>query len=134
MAYRQPPTPAEIVIMVAGAVMLLFSFLDFDFRSTAWSRGLFPVATLLPIYGVVMAAHLALTRFGNVRLPRTVAGFTWEQVQLALGLMSGLMAIGWLATDLVDRRIGAWFEILGGFALLVGAIMLQRERHTGAIG
>ncbi|MDQ1433641.1 MAG: hypothetical protein QOF59_457, partial [Actinomycetota bacterium] len=29
MADRQPPTPGEITIMVAGAVMIVFSFLHF---------------------------------------------------------------------------------------------------------
>ena len=44
------------------------------------------------------------------------------------------MAIGWLLTDVGDKQIGHWFEILGGIALVAGASMLQRERNTGAIG
>ena len=44
------------------------------------------------------------------------------------------MAFGWLVTDYGDKQIGMWFEILGGFALVVGAVLLQRERNTGAIG
>jgi hypothetical protein len=55
-------------------------------------------------------------------------------VHLALGVMAGLMAIAWLFTDLGDKQVGEWFEILGGIALVVGAVMLQRERNTGAIG
>jgi hypothetical protein len=39
-----------------------------------------------------------------------------------------------LLTDYGDKQIGMWFEILGGIALVVGAVMLQRERNTGAIG
>ena len=61
-------------------------------------------------------------------------GFTWEQVHLALGAMAALMAVGWLFTDYGDKQVGAWYEILGGIALVVGAVMLQRERNTGAIG
>jgi hypothetical protein len=63
-----------------------------------------------------------------------VLGFTWEQIHLSLGSMAALMAIGWLLTDTGSKQIGQWFEILGGIALVVGAVLLQRERNTGAIG
>jgi len=135
MADRQPPTPGEIVIIAAGAVMLIFSFLHFAGDTSAWGTGFFPIATLLPLYGVVMALQIVLTKFANVKLPDSIVSFTWEQVHLALGVMAALMAIGWLLTDVsVDKQIGFWFEFLGGIALAVGAILLQRERHTGAIG
>ena len=134
MADRQSPTPGEIVIMAAGGVMLVFSFLHFAGDTSAWGRGLFPIATLLPAYGVLMALQVALTKFAGVKLPASVLGFTWEQVHLALGAMAALMAVGWLFTDYGDKQVGAWFEILGGIALVVGAVMLQRERNTGAIG
>jgi len=134
MADRQSPTPAEITIMAAGAVMLVFSFLNFAGDTSAWGSHLFPIATLLPLYGLVMGLQIALTKFAGVKLPESVLGFTWEQVHLALGLMAGLMALGWLLTDYGDKQIGMWFEILGGIALVVGAVMLQRERNTGAIG
>src|SRR5262245_13578486 len=83
MADKSTPTPGEIVIMASGAVGLIFSFLHF-YQSpsivvagrsvggggiSAWSSGLFPVATLIPISLVVMAAVVALTRFANVSLP-----------------------------------------------------------------
>ena len=138
MADRQSPTPAEITIMAAGAVMLVFSFLHFagrgSFGVSAWGTGLFPIATLLPLYGLVMGLQIALTKFAGVKLPDSVLGFTWEQIHLALGLMAGVMALGWLLTDYGDKQVGEWFEILGAIALVVGALLLQRERNTGAIG
>jgi hypothetical protein len=134
MADRQSPTPGEITIMAAGAVMIIFSFLHFAADRSAWGSGLFPIATLLPLYGLVMGLQIALTKFASLNLPQTVIGFTWEQVHLALGAMAALMAFGWLVTDYGDKQIGMWFEILGGFALVVGAVLLQRERNTGAIG
>jgi hypothetical protein len=120
--------------MAAGAVMLIFSFLHFAGDRSAWESGLFPIATLLPLYGLVMALQIALTKFAGLKLSESVLGFTWEQVHLALGLMAGLMAFGWLVTDYGNKQVGMWFEILGGIALVVGAVMLQRERNTGAIG
>ncbi|MCU1466783.1 MAG: hypothetical protein QOK12_113 [Mycobacterium sp.] len=134
MADRQSPTPGEITIMAAGAVMIIFSFLHFAADRSAWGSHLFPIATLLPLYGVVMALQIALTKFASLNLPASVLGFTWEQVHLALGAMAALMALGWLVTDYGNKQIGMWFEILGGFALVVGAVLLQRERNTGAIG
>ena len=134
MADRHSLTPGEIVIMAAGGAMLVFSFLYFYGDRSAWGSHLFPVATLLPVYGVVMALQIALTKFAGVELPDSVVGFTWEQLQLTIGAMAGLMAIGWLLTDTGDKQIGQWFEILGGIALLAGAVLLQRERNTGAIG
>jgi hypothetical protein len=130
---KTQPTSSELIIMIAGAVMLVASFLDFRFSSSTWGLGNFPVATLLPLYGVIMAAQIALTKFANVKLPDQVVGLTWEQVHLALGLLAGLMAIGWLLTDVGDKQIGLWLEMLGGIALAVGAVMMQRERNTGAI-
>ena len=133
----KPPTTSELIIMIAGAVMLVGSFLSFARfvgNTNAWGTYLFPIATLLPLYGVVMALQIALSKWANVKLPPSVAGFTWEQVHLVLGLLAGFMAIGWLITDLQNKGIGFWLEVLGGIALAVGAVMMQRERHTGAIG
>ena len=130
---KTQPTTSELIIMIAGAVMLVASFLDFAGNLSAWGRYLFPIATLLPLYGVIMAAQIAVTKFASVDLPERFVGFTWEQVHLVLGLMAGLMAVAWLVTDTGDKQIGEWLEILGGIALTVGALMMQRERQTGAI-
>jgi hypothetical protein len=134
MAEEQSPTPGEITIMAAGAVMIIFSFVSFAGDRNSWGKGLFPVATLLPLYGLVMGLQIALTKFASLKLPRSVLGFSWEQIHLALGAMAALMAFGWLLTDYGNKQIGMWFEILGGIALVVGAVMLQRERNTGVIG
>jgi hypothetical protein len=120
--------------MSAGAVMIVFSFVSFAGNTNTWGKGLFPIATLLPLYGLIMGLQIALTRFAGLRLPSSVLGFTWEQIQLALGSMAALMAIGWLFTDYGNKQVGMWFEILGGIALVVGAVMLQRERNAGAFG
>lgn len=129
-----PPTPSELTIMIAGAVMLVASFLPFAASDSAWARFNFPVVTLLPLYGVVMAAQIGLTKFGRVNLPETLAGFTWEQAHLILGILAGFMSIGWLMSDVTRKGAGFWLEVLGGFALAVGALVMQKERQTGAIG
>ncbi len=131
---NKSPTPAELTILIAGAVMLIGSFFDFAGSANAWGKYLFPLATLLPLYGTVMALQVGLTKFANVRLPTQVAGFTWEQVHLVLGILAGFMAVGWLITDISSKGFGFWLEVLGGIAIVAGAVALQRERNTGAIG
>ena len=69
-----PPTTSELTIMIAGAVMLVASFLHFAGDRSAWASGNLPVATLLPLYGVVMAAQIALTKFAGVKLPARGSG------------------------------------------------------------
>jgi hypothetical protein len=130
---RQKLTRAEMIIVVAGAVMLVASFLDFDSNKSAWSAPLFPIVTLIPLYGVLMAGHIAVTRFAKVQLPDDVAGFTWEQLQLAVGFMAALMALFWLVAA-NDRQIGMWILTLGALAAFAGSLMLQSERHTGVLG
>jgi len=128
------PTPAELTIMIAGAVMLIGSFFDFAGSVNAWGTYLFPLATLLPLYGAVMSLQIGLTKFANVSLPQRVVGFTWEQMHLVLGILAGFMAVGWLVTDISSRGFGYWLEVLGGIAIAAGAVGLQRERNTGGIG
>ena len=129
-----PPTPAELTILIAGAVMLVGSFFDFAGHTNAWGTYLFPLATLLPLYGMLMALQIGLTTFANITLPHDVLGFTWVQAQLVLGLLAGLMAIGWIISDIASKGIGYWLEVLGGIAIAAGAVALRRERGTGAIG
>jgi hypothetical protein len=126
---ERTPAPGELVIIVAGAIMLVASFLDFGGDTSGWGSGWFPLATLLPIYGVVMAVLVALVRFAQVELPDEIAGWTLDQVLMVVGLLAGLMAVAWLLTDVGDKGIGLWVQILGGIALAVGSVMMQRARR-----
>ncbi len=131
---NKQPTTGEIVIMAGGAVMLIASFFNFVFKKNAWGSHLFPIATLIVLYGVIMGAQIALTKFANVTLPDHIAGFTWEQLHLALSVFALLMSLGWLISGAPDKGIGLWLTLLASIALVVGAVMLQRERNTGALG
>lgn len=132
-AARTQPTPAEIAILAGGVVALVGSFLDFAGETSAWGSGWFPVVTLIPLYGVVMALHVALTKFASVDLPDRIVGFTWEQLHLVLGFFAALMSLFWLVAA-EDTGAGLWLMLLGSIALVVGAVMLQNERSTGALG
>jgi hypothetical protein len=128
------PTPGEIVIMASGAVALIFSFFDFydavfGGGVSAWSSSLFPLATYIAIIGVIMAAQVALTKFANVSLPDRIVGFTWPQIHLVLGFFTVLIAVGFLIVDLgPDKAVGFWIRLIASIGLLVGAILLTKER------
>jgi hypothetical protein len=128
-------TPAGIVIVAGGAVILIASFLSFytlgSVSATAWSSssGLFPLATLPALLGLIMAAHVAITTFADVSLPAHLLGFDWKQIQLLLGIQSALLMVCFLIVDhsVLSFGIGFWLMLLSAIALAVGAVMLSRE-------
>src|SRR5690242_9706808 len=103
---NKQPTPGEWVILASGAVMLIASFLDFAGKTSAWGTGAFPIVTLIPIYGVVIAAQIALVVFAGATMPTRVAGFTVKQLDLAFSIFALLMAIGWLISGINQKGIG----------------------------
>jgi hypothetical protein len=130
------PTPGEITIMAAGAVALVFSFFHFytypvgGGGASVWGKGLFPAATLMVLFVVLMAVQVALTRFAHVELPPRLLSFTWEQIYLVLGFFAALYAVAWLILDKspLGFGVGFWFILLACLAALVGAILVWRER------
>jgi hypothetical protein len=132
-------SPANIVILAGGGVMLIGSFLTFykllSFSTTAWGSGegfgVFGIATVIVLCGVVMGTQVALSAFAsNVNIPEKVLGLSWDQVHLALGFQAALMMLAFLIRSKgpLSFGIGFWLMLLAGIALLVGAIM----RVTGA--
>ncbi len=132
-------SPANIVILAAGAVMLVGSFLNFytysagpfSVSESAWHSGLFGIATVAVLCGIAMAAQVAISAFATgMHIADTVLGLTWDQVHLALGFQAAILMLAFLIRDKggLNFGIGFWFMLLSGIALLVGAIM----RVTGA--
>ena len=138
-------SPANIVILAGGVVILIGSFLDFykaksvtiggftvhaSGGGNAWGSGSFLIATLPAILGVVMAAQVAVSAFASgVSLPERVLGLTWTQVHLALGFQAAIMMIAFLIRSKgpLDFGVGFWLMLIAAIALLVGAIMRTRE-------
>jgi hypothetical protein len=139
-------TPGEIVVMAAGAVALIASFLPFykletlnsqletvDKNYSAWSSDfpfLFPVATLIAIFAVVAGVLVVLTKFANVDLSRGFLGFGFSQLLLALGFFSAILALAYLVQDkgTTDTGFGYWLLLLAGLASVVGAVLVMNER------
>jgi hypothetical protein len=129
---KRQPTPGEWIIMVAGAVMLIFAFLPFYTNGddlNAFGEGLFPLATIIPFYGVIAAIQVALVRFANVEFPPRVLGYTWAHIHALLGLFATILALAFLIVDKgnADLGVGYFFELLGAIAVLVGGGLLLRE-------
>lgn len=135
---------ANWVILIAGALILIGSFLPFykadsplggTDSQNAWSSGEFLIATLPALLGVLMAVHVALVAFANMKFPDRVLGLTWDQVHLALGFQVAVMMVFFLIRDPnfglgglgIDRGIGMFIMLIAAIGLLVGAIMRTRE-------
>lgn len=133
-------SPAAIVIVAAGAVMLVGSFLPFwkvDFFGVSESRNAwsgdtapgFPFTIIPVLCGVAMAAHVLVTTFAKVDLPERVLGFGWNQVHLLLGAQSVVMMLALLIQDKspAEAGIGFWLMLLASIGLVVGAVLRERE-------
>jgi hypothetical protein len=138
------PTPGEIVVMAGAGVALLFSFFpfykvevgDFSDNTSAWGSGLFPLATLIPIFAVIAGVLVALVRFANVRYPAAgFMGFSWNSLILALTFFSAVVAVAFLLVDravATDLGFGYWFVLIGAVGSLVGAVIMMNETRTRA--
>jgi len=135
-------TVPHLIEVIAGAVILLFSFFHFYSYSghgtSAWGSGLFPLATFVVLFGVIVAGQLALTDFFGVSLPPSVAGFSWHQIRLALSVFAVLQMFGFLIVDKggLSLGVGAWFMFLGAIGLLVGVIleMTMKDQKMVTLG
>jgi len=128
-------TPPQIIIMAAGAVMLIGSFLDFFSGQNAWSSGALPIITLAAWIGIAMAVIIALQAFANVKLPDRVLTFTWPQLHLVLAVYAALLMLSWLLLKVpgsLDRGAGFWLMFLGAAGLVVGAVMMRNESPASA--
>ncbi|HEX5588113.1 MAG TPA: hypothetical protein VFZ17_12455 [Acidimicrobiia bacterium] len=126
---------------MSGVVALIFSFFDFytfaDTGANVWSSGLFPLAALMVIFVMIMAAQVALTRLAHMEISSRPFGFTWVQIHLVLAFFATVNAVAFLLNDRgfgTTFGIGFWGILVSCVAALVGAVLLQRERTGGGSG
>ncbi|MDQ6927757.1 MAG: hypothetical protein M3159_03740 [Actinomycetota bacterium] len=135
-------TPGEFVIMTAGVLILIFSFLPWYHLDTgtaktdvtAWGHGLFPVAALVPLAGAIMAIQIALDRVARVSMSRRVSDFTWEQVHLVLALLALVLVVCYAVVDkgIFSFGLGYYVIFVCSAGLVVGAVLLRQERRLRA--
>lgn len=143
-----PPRPHELVIMVGGGVAFVFSFFTWFVdeldgvevsSSSAWGDGLFPLAALVPLFGLAMAVGVAVTRFTPVRLPDSVVGIGRTPVHLLMSAYAVLLTVAFFVYErslgfdngfvvvTVSAAFGYYLCLLGSVALLVGSVMAYRD-------
>jgi len=127
-------TTGEIVIVASGAVALLASFLPWyengPFHVGAWGSGMFPLATLVPILGALMLVHVLVDKLSVVSLTRRVGDFTWEQLHLVAAVGAAVIVFCYLLVDRggVSLGFGFYLDLLAAVGLVVGAVMIRKER------
>src|SRR5207245_5936665 len=99
-------SPGTIVLLVAGAAVLIGSFLDFYSAAgvsggggSAWSRGLFPLMTLPVLAALVVAVPAAIATFTDLALPRSVLGLGAYQIDLLLGGYAVVLMVCFLVSE-----------------------------------
>lgn len=124
-------TTAEIVIVVSGLVIFVFSFFAYfgegSFSINAWDE--FPLFTYAALFGAIAAAEVLLTKLANVALPRDVLGFARPQLHLALAIFALLNTFGIFVLG-EDAKVGLILGLLGSIGMVAGAVMLQQEGRT----
>jgi hypothetical protein len=136
-------SPANVVILAAGVVILIGSFMAFYKVSVsgsgsasvnAWDRGQFMIATLPALLGSFMALQVGLVAFGHIDMPNRLLGLTWDQVHLVLSLQAALLMLSFLArtrpsatfdTIRIETTlgIGFWLMLVAAVGLVAGAFM-----------
>lgn len=125
--------PAQVINMVAGVAMFFFSFMAFftvgdsglsSASTNVWQKGLFPLASFVPILGGAVTVLTAIVAFGNPRPPRRILTLDPKQQALLLAFAAAVIMLGYLIMDVeADRGIGFWFLFLGSIGLIVGTVM-----------
>ena len=136
-------SPANVVILAAGVVILIGSFMAFykvsvagsgSVSVNAWDRGQFMIATLPALLGIFMALQVGLVAFGRIDMPNRLLGLTWDQVHLVLSLQAALLMLSFLArarpsatfdTFRIETTlgIGFWLMLVAAIGLVAGAFM-----------
>lgn len=139
-ARRPGPTPAAIVAAAAGTIMVLgsaFAWITIDVLDasyTAWTTdfGFFPVATFVPLAGLVTAAVVGARFLLGDRFPGDPAAVAYGQLALAVAAL--LLALGYLFMEREGAELGAgyWLNLFGAMGLLTAAVLeLLARRSAG---
>lgn len=142
-------TASDIVILASAVVLLVASFLTWiDFGSprlpipqqalqqlgvniprgteNAWDH--FPGFVYPLIAGVIAGVQVVLEKV-RPQMPGHVAGFSWTQIDLLLGIWALLSVIAVAFEDFGygDKGIGLWLTLIAAAGLLVGAILRMND-------
>jgi hypothetical protein len=139
----------DIVVLVAGALAVIGSFLPFyktEFFSpvvgvqsnsyNSWDTDfqlLFPVATLIAVFTILAALLVALDKFADIEF--AVLGIDSRRLPLALGFFATVLALAYLIQDKdpIDLGTGFWLLLAASVASTAGSALVRNEQTTGAV-
>jgi hypothetical protein len=132
-------TTSDIIILAAGAVMVICLFLPWIGNGSdenAFGTLVFPLGTFAALFGIVMAVHVLLTKIASVSFPDRILDFTWDQVHVVLSIYAVVLMVSWLLVDVggIDKKIGLWLALLASIGLVVGAVMRLQESPSATAG
>lgn len=138
--------PSQLLLLGAGALLVLASFLDFltpslsaeevsddqvavQATSTAWDQvGLMVVPALI---GTVVVIGTGRRAFGSTPAPATSLPLDWNQLVATLSATAVLVVVGLAFYSpfamSYDRGPGFWMTAVGAVGILAGAVMALRD-------
>jgi hypothetical protein len=122
---RIGPIPPQLLQLLGPDAQQLLSNIP---RGTenAWDH--FPGFVYPLIAGVIAGVQVVMEKV-RPQMPGHVAGFSWTQIDLLLGLWALLSVIAVAFEDFGygDKGIGLWLTLIAAAGLLVGAILRLSE-------
>lgn len=139
---KQPPRPYQIVLMVSGAVMFLFSFLPvvevggiLEGNVNAWQSPYFPLMAIPALIGLAVGVITAVSTFGTARVPDFIT-LNDKQLTFAMAFTSVAMLITMLLITKggFSLALGFWFMFIGIAGLMTGSVLGLLDKATVPAG
>jgi hypothetical protein len=124
--------PGWLVLVLAGVCALIGSLLPFytfaDGNLTVWHRGLFPIATLIPLLCVALGAEALVELLVRRELESPFLNFSWQQARFVGAAFAIVLALGYSVQYRAGGGLGSGYLIvtLAALAALAGAVMTER--------
>jgi hypothetical protein len=136
----------EWVVIAAGVVLFVASFLVWyrlpgsavltpgvGRTAKAWDQGLFPIAVIPALVGLLIATQVVVARTTEVRMPDRLAGLTLGQLRGVAAVFGVVIMVGELLTDhracrwRLAKGLGLWLSLLASILLLVATLVADRS-------
>jgi len=138
-ARRRALTLGQVLVMAAGVLLFIWSFLDWYSTPgqgfNAWSGSTIPglvlTATWVPLLSLAIALLVGIKAFGS-GLPDRVWSFSWAQLSVVVGLFDVLITFGFLVANRsvggfgsLDLGVGLILSFITALVMLAGGILDQ---------
>ena len=125
----------EKIILIAGAVLLIASFLPwyrvsafgFTFSAHAWEAPNAIWSILAVLVGLVLSATVAARTFTDVKLPADIGGQSWGRIFLGGGALVLLLLVIKFLAESSNLSYGFYIGFLSAVALAAGGALLFRD-------